>query len=344
MYTFGDALKHVFRDVRGGTSPTSGLVKDRVNQALAKALKASYGKGEFNAWDIATDTKARELLLPPEIEVADLVTKPKGGGAIRVRPQWFSFVTRTYTNDELGSCEPLELDDAGDGWIQETELDCAKLILAISEKPFSSENAERQGQKIHLQGLGADGKPVWDEEGRQGFALTIQDTRPKVSEMPHMAVKVKQLTAVQKPVTNWPVILYGYDPVSETDLRKGKSPTLTLLARLMPWETTISRRKYVFKGGGTIPDTVRVFGRLRFRPLSAETDVLPIQDLETVRQFVMQLEAEKRGELGEARYHGQQAKREIDSGLKRHLGAALENNPIQVVNDGSSGFADLRNL
>lgn len=342
-YNFKDAADYVYRDIRGGSSPESGLVRSRINQALGLALKEQFGKGEFNEWVVATNQDERELLLPPEIETAEIVID--GTKDIKLRPQWYRFVTRTTRLDDLeGTCVPLELDDMGDGFVQECKLDEAKLILAVVEKPMDSSNSEMKDQALHIQGIGADDRPVWDSEGRPGFALTISDKRPKYSAMPHMKVRVKEITAIRKPETRWPVIVYAYDEVSEAEMREGVAPTLIRLARLMPWETTISRRKYSFSGTEDVPETVRVFGRLRFRPLKNDHDILPIQDLDGIRQFVMRLEAEKDGELSKARYHQGEAARSIDKGLKRHLGAAGESNPIQIVNDGTAGFGDLYNL
>lgn len=347
IYTYKDAADFCFREVRGGSSPESALVRDRINQALSEALKEQFAKGEFNEWEVATNTVNRELLLPPEIETAELVTKGCEGGEVKLRPQWYRYITRTTSREEIESsslCMPLELDDMGDGFVTDVALDTPQFVIAIVEKPAQSSNRETEGQSIHLQGIGGDDRPVWDADGRPGFSLTISDQRPKYSDLPHMSVKVKTLTAIRKPRTRWPVMIYAYEPVTEAQLREGVSPTLIQMARLMPWEESISRRKYAFVGNDDIPETVRVFGRMRFRPLQNDNDILPIQDLGTIRQFVMTLEAEREGELSKARYHSQQARRTMDKGLRRHIGVAGQENPIQIHNDGSSGFGDLQNL
>ena len=345
IYTYKDAANFCFREVRGGASPESTLVRDRINQALSEALKEQFSKGEFNEWEVATNTKDRELLLPPEIETAELVTA--GSAPIDLKPQWYRHVTRTTSRQELeanAQCVPLELDDMGDGFVSDVSLDTPMYVMAIVEKPAQSSSDEISGQSIHLQGIGGDDRPVWDAEGRPGFSLTISDRRPKFSKLAHMSVKVKTLTAIRKPQTKWPVILYAYEEVTEAQLREGVSPTLIQMARLMPWEESISRRKYAFVGTAEVPATVRVFGRLRFRPLQNDNDILPMQDLGSIRQFGMTLEAEREGELGKARYHQQEARRTMDKGLRRHVGVAGEQNPIQIINDGSSGFGDLCNI
>lgn len=326
-FTLADAQQHVFRDVKKGqASPDSQVVTDQVNRAILGLLTSAYAKGEFGEWVVKVRPDRRTILLPPEIETADLISLDglNGRNPIKVRMVWYRYLRHRCPSEELAQCAPLEADDLGDGYVTDTELDCAYRLMAYSERPAEAPaEPNDHGARVYIRGLDGDGKTIFTQEENgtvEGAYLDILKDRPRVTVYKNdVQVYFKEITHFSKPETRWPVTIAAVD-FGQTDICTNQV-NWTPLATAMPWETSISRRKY--RLDAPLPkgyDAVHVFGRARYRPARHKTDVLLIQNLEAIRQGVLRLEAESEGDVGKIRHFDGASRGHLDEGLKRHNG------------------------
>lgn len=315
--TLKDAQDHVFADVAGGSTPTNPLVTMRINQAIIYLLNQQYAAGEFGEWRVKT--RDGFLLLPPDIEVAELITVCEQPTPINA--QWYRYMRHRVPYQDFCRCQGMEVDDLGDGHVTDTELPCDQLIVAYSERPLGVDPPETVGQQIYIQGKEENGRPVFSHHkgaATNGIRLDIHDTKPRMSAWEGREVKLKTISHVHKPETVWPVTVAGYIPPDDPE-DADDAAILTPLCTLMPWETSISRRLYKLSVRNATE--VQIFGRARYRPAKAPHEPLLIQNLEAIRQGVFKIEAETRGETNVASYHMQQANMSIDKSLDRNNGA-----------------------
>lgn len=325
-YTLKDAQEHVRRDVKGGVSATDPLVTDQINRATIGLLTSQYGAGEFSEWVVKIGKDRRSILLPPDIEVAELISLDglEGKNPITVRMKWYRYLRHRCPADRLAECAPVEADDLGDGHVVESMPDCPYRLMAYSERPAEAPSEPNDsGVRVYVRGIDRDDKSVFtQEEDRvvEGAHLDIRSDRPTVTVYENdLQIYFKEITHFSKPETRWPVTIAAVDfGLTEncTD-QVNYQPLVTA----MPWETSISRRLYRLNAPAPAGvDYVHVFGRARYRPARHPSDLLLIQNLEAIRQGVLRLEAEGEGDVGKIRHFDSASRSHLDEGLKRNNG------------------------
>lgn len=326
-FTLEQAQQHVYRDVKGGTfAPDDQLVTDQINRATIGLLTSQYAVGEFSEWIVKLQGDRRSLLLPPDIEVAEMLSLNglDGRGPIKVRMKWYRYLRDRCPFESLSKLAPVEADDLGDGHVVESMPDGEWNLMAYSERPHDAPAEPNDvGERLYIRGIGEDGKPVFTQEKDgvvEGAYLDIRADAPTVTKYEGINAKFKQITHISKPETRWPITIAAVD-CSKTET--GCTPQINFqpLVTALPWETSVSRRLYrLDQEAPEGCDYVHVFGRARYRPARHKTDILLIQNLEALRQGVLRLEAEDEGDVSKIRHFDQASRSHLDEGLKRNNG------------------------
>lgn len=321
MITLGDIRRHVHKDVGGGQCEDSELVTFRVNQAVYALMKESFDKGEFQEWCVRCAGSC--LLLPAEIETPEVILAD--GVPALPKPIWYKYLCDRKPCPDPCKCDCLEFEDLGDGFVTDVKPPHPMSLLVTSERPSNAEVEEVEDAIVTIHGIGADDKPLYsfnEEAGRtkRGVDLRLIDEDPEYSDMPDLGTHAKtmEITAISKPLTNFPVQVFFYEHKTEEQIQDGDLPTLIPALRLMPWETKICRRKIEIRGAH--PEVVRILGRARYRDMIDPTDVSLIQDMELVRIKILQIEAEAMNETRAAVYHRQSAEDRHSKSFRHHIG------------------------
>lgn len=325
-YTLADARLHVARDVKGGMLPDDPLVTDQINRAILGLLTSQYGKGEFGEWIVKIGADGRSILLPPEIETADLISLDgiEGRNPIKPRMIWYRYLRHRCPADSIDKCVPVEADDMGDGHVTDVELTCPYRLMAYSERPTEAPAVPNDsGVRVYVRGRDGEGNTIYTQEEEtavEGAYLDLLPDRPRVTAYAdNIQIYFQELTHFSKPETRWPVTIAAVS-FGTTDIGTNQV-NYTPLVTAMPWETSVSRRLYRLNKAAPEGTThVHVFGRARYRPAKHPSDILLIQNPEAIRQGVLRLEAEREGDVGKIRHFDQSSRNQMDEGLKRSNG------------------------
>lgn len=339
MLTLGEIRPHAAPLVRGGVAVDSDEVVVAVNAAIAALLQDAYAKGEFSEWTLPVENGV--VLLPPEVEVAEVFASPVRA---QTRPQWYRFVRATCPCAYVIDCSTRSViaEDLGDGHVTMTAPTCDTLLTAWAERTGdATAPRELAGLVANVQAVNDCNEPVFshDENDRAvpGIRLTIGDNRLTYSKYHGREVRVRRITAVEKPVTRWPVVIAAYEPPLGTN-----PGWVTPLVRMMPWETQVSRRAYRLSDASLT--TVTLLGRARWRSAQFDHERLLVGDLTAIRHMLQAQDAELRvaPSLEGAAYHQQRAQASLATSWSRHRGPSGEPFPVSFPNPAVGlGFGDI---
>ena len=291
LYTLLDARNHVANFVESGTCPTLPIVVSRINEACRRLMHKANWSGTVARIRFATYNNT--------------ITLPRGALAVLdvdvdTVPRQVFGQTYEFLENGPGELQPLEgygsdLLDLGDGYPTFFEIPTGQNCQLVA---FSTAR-EDIGKQLTLWGM-KDHNMEALTAGVPGELLTIGwwkngvEGSIQVNTMPDLSTSsFNQITAVKKPVTVGYVSLYTYKPVVTPGVATAEDNRMYFLAKYHPEETQPGYRRYRL----TQPDTdnganVLCRVKMRFEPLSHDTDILPIQNLDALKMSVIAIREE----------------------------------------------------
>jgi hypothetical protein len=289
LYTLLDARNHVAKFVESGTCPNLQVVKDRINEACRRLMHKANWSGTVARLRFATYnntiTLPRGALAVLDVDI-DLSPRRVFGGSYE------------FLENGPGELQPLDgygkdLLDLGDGYPTFFDIPTGQNCQLVA---FSTAR-EDIGKQLTLWGYKDHNMEVLTN-GVPGETLTIGwwkggvEGSIQLNTMPTLSVSsYNQITAVQKPVTVGYISLYTYLPPATPSVAEDNR--MYFLAKYHPEETQPGYRRYRI----TMPDTdngsnVLCRVKMRFEPLSHDTDILPIQNIDALKAAVIAIREE----------------------------------------------------
>ncbi len=299
--TLGQARQFLAPFVGAGLASNNPKVVDAINEAIMRLLPKINASGTMARFRFyinnGTITMPREVHSIVKVCVDDL--------PVNIFNRWYEFLNFGPGGMDGNQSSSNDLIDLGDGFCTHSDIHTARHILVVG-------GAEEQDAKIWIIGLDENGEEV-RTGGEPGEEVLIKKNMPHYSKR-----KFSAITNVIKPKTNGYVYLSAYDPdpIARFDL-----------ATYHPDETNPMYRRYrvtavcqckqaltncalcsfkdncraytncAFTGtSSTPPYTATALVKLRYIPLSYDTDPLLIQNLPAIK---MMLQAIRRLDAGE---------------------------------------------
>jgi len=286
LYTLAHAREFVSKFVEAGACPSLPVVVDRINEACRRLMTAANWSGTVNRLRIVS--KLNTITLPRgavKILNVTIDTAPR-----QVFNQAYEFLDNGPGEQGVEGGYGPDLVDLGDGWPTFFDLPCGDHVthslVALSSCPedalatLTVMGDDGYGAELTTNGLPGVLVPInrW-QNGTEG---TINANTLQLS-----ASKFKRITAVHKPVTKGYVSLYTYDPADHR---------MYFVSKYHPDETVPGYRRYRLNSPNfTESRNVLCLVKMRFEPLSHDTDLLPVQNLDAVKHEVMAIREENTG-------------------------------------------------
>lgn len=269
MNTFGQLKASRIADVIG-MCPTSSEFKDIVNEAMERLANRGNWKGSYQRVRFCLDNGC--ITLPRQIE--SLIEISQCSDPVPVRNQWYEFVSDVS------------------GFIPNSDCNCQRNLIDrgyyptfADLKPPNKEirlyytNSSDIGKRVLL--LGNDQNEIWIRSLEDG--VYIDGTwYTLASPFTQTTFAYTALTGIQKEETAGDVLVYEVDTVTSVE---------RLLARMQPTETVAYYHRYYFNGldsacttSGT--KTVLALAKLRFIPVSQDSDFLYIPNIPAIKDMV----------------------------------------------------------
>lgn len=286
LYTLLDARTFVAKFVEAGTCANRAVVVDRINEACRRLLPEANWSGTIFRLRFATNnntiTLPRNVLRVLKVDV-DMTPREVFG------------ISYEFMEGGPGELCPEDgygpdLLDIGDGW--PTFFD---IPAGIPSKLIAFSTAlEDVGQQLTIMGRDVYNADITTSLGLPGETITIgrwqngTEGTVNANDLPQTTTNsFTDITAVHKPVTRGFVSLYTYDA---TDHR------MYFLSKYHPDETVPGYRRYRLTDPNfTDVRNVLCQVKLRFVPLSHDNDLLPIQNLDALKQEVISIREENDG-------------------------------------------------
>lgn len=282
IYTLLDARNHVSKFVESGTCPSKQVVLDRINEACRRLMaKANWA---YTTTRMRFVTSNNTFALPRgalAVLNCNIDLSPR-----RVFGVGYEFLENGPGEVQYGEGYTKALTDLGDGWPTFFELPpgvpCNLIAFCTAREDI--------GKQLLLRGLDAQKQDVLTA-GVPGEYLTAGwwqngiEGQVSVNNLPTISTtQFTHIQFVQKPVTIGYISLYTWDAATKR---------MYFLAKYHPAETAPGYRRYRitapdFENGSNVLCSVK----MRFENLVSDTDPLPIQSVDAIKQAVIAIREE----------------------------------------------------
>jgi len=217
--------------------------------------------------------------------------RPCGSQSLDIRNSWYNIIG------------PRNCNNFHSAWVMKDHgtAPCYNDITGDSGKYLRVYPTKREdvGKTISFFGIDGNGQPLQEKVGniwRRGVTLTIQ--APYVQSN----MLVKRIDSVVKQITQSNILLYQYDPVTETQQD---------MAVYEPSETNPNYRRSIIDGFCNLPGSnnkingvkwkkVEVLVKLQFVECLADEDFLAIDCLDAIKFMIQCIRSEEAGDLQKA--------------------------------------------
>ena len=291
IYTLLDARKAVAKYVLGGRCFSDSSVLNAINESIEILIDEGDWKHTVQKIVMATTNKC--IALPKGVETilkANYCRNP-----MNVWTHGWEFLSSGPGTLEYGGDNGIYNDMADMGW-HPTFYPLGGLSLKLLAL---STDASDVDLKIKIWGrAGILQEEVFDNlspDGRGESLGIIQwdggvdgSLDKSVYSVSKTANDYRQITRIEKPVTNGYVTLVGIDD----------DDNIAFLAKYSPLETVPSYRRYRVTGmGKTEASNIVMLVKMGYYPLVNDEDVLSIQHLPAIRQMIMAQQEKRDGEF-----------------------------------------------
>ncbi len=279
-----------------------------LNQVRERIINS--GKWRGTTFKAVFDTTRDYITLPREAEALlgiHVSTTP-----YPIQSGWFEYLQsgpgRLDNPDEASSNarDFGTLIDMGDNFCTLNDIAVPGLVAF---KCFDTEDSNI-GLTVNIQGLGANGLPVYDGEGRLGETLPIKDGSTPLTYTQNLFSKI---TNVSRPTTRGAtqLLLQVYEPPTPT-------PDISL-STYAPGETNPQYRRY------RLPATDKtVIGtcKLRYLPLQGETEPVTPNNIGALKMGLLALNYEDVNDMATAESFWSKCFTLLDDQMREHRGSA----------------------
>jgi hypothetical protein len=297
------------------SSTDSKEFKAQVNEAQRMLLR----RGSWFGTEVLVDIKVHESCItwPRQVGTIEGVNLGRHSDGTNVQNNWYSILHRGFSHHH-GCHEQGVLQDIGFGVTYRDITGCpGSLIYAFAFKP------EDWGKKLTIYGRDFQGQPLMEKVNgawQQGLTLTLGNTIQGQFVSTPFAI-LNPIQSVVKDITAGNVMLYEYDPVSQT---------MRDIALFEPGETTPRYRKsklgaHCFfnnvsnqngSNGENRCNVIQALVKLAFVPVIADNDFLMIDNLEAIALAVQSLRYARAGDVPNKDAYLAEAIRELNAELR----------------------------
>lgn len=326
LVTLGDAVSACSRFVENGAGGCDQpLVVNRINEACSRLL--AKGDWPYSMLLVRARVDNWTFPLPAELEAIRAINIDNT--ASTVNSPYFRFMdagpgeerswsgTGAKSLDDLGLF-PLMYDipsierPAGCRETDRTFASSGLRIMAFSTAAvdggktvsiagLGKYNAETSGSATEFSPMEEVRILPWD-----GVEGSIRGT---LAEKPMSANAYRTISAWAKPETAGYVSLYAVDP---------ETSRMWFLAKAHPFDTRPAWRRYHLRGQTGCGSNILIYGKMGDRKLRALDDILPIQNLPSVKHMVQAIEFENKQQLKSAVEYEAQAIRLLSEQKSNH--------------------------
>jgi hypothetical protein len=269
-----------------------------LNQVRERIINS--GKWRGTTFKVIFDTTRDYITLPREAEALlgiHISTMP-----YPIQSGWFEYLQGgpgRLDNPDNASANARDfgtLIDMGDNFCTLEDI-ATPATIGFSCLAAADDNL---GMTVNIQGLGANGLPVYDSQGRLGETLSLDQT-------------IQYTTAVFSKITNVSM------PITLGQKRIYLSGTPTTLSTYAPAETNPQYRRY------RLPATAKtVIGtcKLRYLPLQGETEPVIPNNIGALKMGLMALNYEDANDMATADTFWGKCFTLLDDQMREHRGSA----------------------
>lgn len=327
---FSEAKKEFSINEVANSCPDSNEFRAQVNDAQKILLR----RGSWFDTEALVDFKVHERCItwPRQVGTIEGINLGRHSDGVNVQNNWYSILHRGFSHHH-GCHEQGVLQDIGFGVTYRDITGCpGSLIYAFATK------SEDWGKKITLFGQDFQRQPLMQKVNgawQQGLTLTLGNTIQGQFVSTPFAI-LNPLQSVIKDITAGNVILYEYDPNSDT---------LRDIALFEPGETTPRYRKSRLgehcwfrnvsnqngSKGENRCNTIQALVKLAFVPVIADNDFLMIDNLEALSLAIQSLRYARAGDIPNKDAYLAESIRELNAELREKFpngSTVVVSNPV----------------
>lgn len=338
LKTLADAVSAVSRFVENGAGTCDrDTVVDRVNEACERLMV----KGDWPHTMALVRARVDNWTFPLPEEIEAIRAANVDNEATSVNSPYFRFMmsgpgeerswfgTGAKFLDEIGtSCLMYDFPSIvspGDGTeASETENSSGLYVMAFSTSPSDA------AKKVTIRGLDRRNAEVSASEFSFVPSEDVQivpwvggegNLTGTLSAMPMSSKVYRQLTGWSKPETAGYVSLYAVEP---------STSRMWFLAKAHPYSTVPVWRRFRIRGQNCCGSNILIYGKLACRKLRADDDILPVQNVPSIKMMVQAIEFENKQQLQSAMEFESQAIRLLTEQKSEHDGQGLNVNVVDM--------------
>jgi len=295
--TLGDIKQNIATML--SMSSTDSRVVGYINEAQERLLYKGKWVGTYAKYAVANSNGT--ITWPRQLETIEAVAVSDNPGV--VRNEWYEFLENGPGLRDSADGDDLTLIDRGEAVVF-SDIDGVNKKLRL----YSGVTADA-GLKVLLQGYDQNGD--WIRTLESGSYIDGEYVTLTASYVETVNL-FSELVGVQKPVTGGNVTVKEYDTSTATE---------RVIATYEPGEKRPGYRRSLIPG---LPDTstktVTVVGKLRFIPVSADTDWLLINHEPALKEMVQSIRKAENNLPQEASMYEGRAVKLLEEQLMHYLG------------------------